>query len=280
MSTDLRKNAKNDFEKDFFKLMSNAVFGKPLKSVRKPRDIKVVTTERRRNYLVSEPNYHTTKFFTENVLAIEMKNTEILMHTPACLGLSIQELNKILMHEFWYDYLKSKYDEKTKLCYIDTDSFIVYIKKDNIYKDIAEDVETRFDTSNYELDRPLLRGKNKKAIGLIEDELGGKIMTKFVGLRAKTYSYLIDDGSEDKKAKGTKKCFIKRKLKFENDKNCLEATRFENKINHLEKNQIDIDSIKKNHKELIKNNKLILQTQQRSKVKAIMFLLKKSTRLF
>ena len=80
------------------------------------------------------------------------------------------------MYEFWYDYVKPKYGEKVKLCYMDTDSFIVYIKTDDIYKDIAEDVETRFDTSNYELDRPLPKGKNKKVIGLMKDELGGQIM--------------------------------------------------------------------------------------------------------
>ena len=113
--------------------------------------------------------------------------------------------------------------------------FIVYIKADDIYKDNAKDVETRFDTSNYELecnsiDRPLPNGKNKKVIGSMKDELGGKIMTKFVGLRAETYSYLIDDGSEDKKAKGTKKCVIKRKLKFENYKNCLRATSRKKKL--------------------------------------------------
>ena len=111
------------------------------------------------------------------------------------------------MCDFWYDYVKPKYGKKAKLCYIDTDSFIVYIKTDDIYKDIAEDVETRF-----ELNIPLSKRKNKKAIGLMTDELGGKIMAKFVGLRAKTYSYLIDGGSEDKKSKGTKKCVIKRKL--------------------------------------------------------------------
>ena len=122
------------------------------------------------------------------------------MNKPVYLGLSILELSKILMYEFWYDYVKPKYGEKVKLCYMDTDSFIVYIKTDDIYKDIAEDVETRFDTSNYGLecnsiDRPLTKGRNKKVIGLMKDELGGKIMTKFVGLRAKTYSYLIDSPS-------------------------------------------------------------------------------------
>ena len=142
---------------------------------------------------------------------------------------------------------------------------IVYIKADYIYKDIAQDVETRFDTSNYELDRPLPKGKNKKVIGLMKDELGRIRMIEFVGLRAKTYSYLIDDSSEDKKAKGTKKCVIKRKLKFENYKNCLEATQLDNKINYLEKNEINLDSLEKDHKEFIKNNKLILKTQQRFK---------------
>ena len=140
------------------------------------------------------------------------------------------------MFEFWYDYLKPKYSEKATLCYVDTDSFIVYTKTDDIYKDIAENVETILDTSNFELecnsiDRPLPKGKNKKVIGLMTDELGGKILTKFVGLRAKSYSYLVDDGGEDKKAKGTKKCVVKRKLKFENYKNCLEAIQLENRIN-------------------------------------------------
>ena len=114
---------------------------------------------------------------------------------------------------------------------MDTDSFFVYIKTDNIYKDIAEDFETIFDTSNYELDRPLSKGKNKKVIGLMKDELGWKIMIEVVGLRAKTCIYLINDGSEDKKAKGTKKCIINRKLSFENYKNCLETTQLENNIN-------------------------------------------------
>ena len=146
MNTDLRKKAKNDFEKDFFfKLMNNAIFGKSMENVGKHRDIKLVTTERRRNYLVSEPNYHTAKFFTENLLAIEMNKTEILMNKPVHLGLSILELSKILMYEFWHDYVKPKYVEKVKLCYMDTDSFIVYIKTDDIYKDIAEDVRARFE---------------------------------------------------------------------------------------------------------------------------------------
>ena len=118
---------------------------------------------------------------------------------------------------------------------MDAYSFIVYIKIDDIYKDIAEDVETRFVTSIYELDRPLPKDKNEKMIGLMKDELGGKTMTKFVGLRVNMYSYLIDDDSEDKKAKDTKTCVIKRKLKLENYKNCFEETQLENKIYYPEK---------------------------------------------
>ena len=128
---------------------------------------------------------------------------------------------KCKMYEFWCDYVKPKYGDNVKLCYMDTDSFIMHIKTEDFYKDIADDVEKRFDTSNYEVDRPLPTGKNKKVIGLMKDELGGRIMTEFAALRPKTYSYLTDDCKEDKKAKGTKKCMIKRELKFNNYKDCL-----------------------------------------------------------
>ena len=124
--------------------------------------MKLVTRERRRNYLVSEPNYHTTKFFIENLLAIEMREIQILMNEPVYLGLSILDLSKIVMCEFLYDYVKPKYDENAKLCYMNTDSFIVHVKIDDICKDIAQDVETRFDSSRFEVDRPLAKGKNKK----------------------------------------------------------------------------------------------------------------------
>ena len=125
------------------------------------------------------------------------------------------------MYEFWSDYMKPKYDNSVKLCCMDTDSFMMDIKTNDFYKDIANDVENRFDTSNYEENRPLPMGKNKKVIGLMKDELGGKIITEFVALRPKTYSYLTDDGKEDKKAKGTKKCVIKKMIKFNDYKKCL-----------------------------------------------------------
>ena len=144
-----------------------------MENVRKYKDIKLVATERRRNYLVSKPNYHATKFFRENVLAIEIKKTEICMNELIYSGLSILELNEILMYEFWYDYIKPKYGKTENLCYMDTDSFIVYIKTDDIYRDIVEDVGTKFDTSNDELEcsyieKPLPKGKNKK-VSLMKD---------------------------------------------------------------------------------------------------------------
>ena len=112
------------------------------------------------------------------------------------------------MYEFWYNYIKPKYQQNAKLFYMDTDSFIIHIKTEDVYEDIVDGVERRFDTSNYEVNRSLLTRKNKKEIGLMKDELGGKIMTEFVAFRPKTYSYLVDDGNSDKKAKGTKKCVI------------------------------------------------------------------------
>ena len=182
-----------------------------MENIRKHRDIKLVTTDKKASKLVSEPNYHTINLISEDLSIIEMKKTKVRMNKPVYLGLSILEISKILMYGFWYDYMKSKY---IKLCYMDTDSFIMNIKTNDFYEDIANDVENRFDTSNYEVNRPLPTGKNKKIIGLMKDELGGKIITEFATLRAKTYSFLTDDGKEDKKAKGTKKCVIKKMIKF------------------------------------------------------------------
>ena len=221
MNTELRKLARDDFEKDLFKLMNNSVFRKTMENIRKHRDLKLVTTDRKRSKLVSEPNYHTINLISEDLSIIEMKKTEVKMNKTIYLGLSILEISKILMYQFWYDYMKLKYNENVRLCYMDTDSFIMHIKTNDFYKDIASDVENRFDTSNYEVNRPLLTGKNKKVIGLMKDELGGKIITEFVTLRPKTYSFLTDDGKEDKKAKGTKKCIIKKMIKFNDYKKCL-----------------------------------------------------------
>ena len=137
MNTKLRKEAKNEFEKDFFKLMNNSVFRKTMENVRKNRDIKLVTTEEKRIKLVPEPNYHTTKHFSKKFLAIEMNKTKAKMNKPVYLGMSILDISKTLMYEFWYGYVKPKYKDKAKLCYKDTYSFVIntgWDKNKNAYK--------------------------------------------------------------------------------------------------------------------------------------------------
>ena len=168
-------------------------------------------------------------------MAVEMKKTEVKMNKPVYLGMSILDISKTLMYEFWYDYIKPKYQDNARLCYTDTDSFVIHIKTEGFYKDMANDVEKWFDTSNYEEDdeRPFHIDENKKIIGLFKDELGGKVMKEFVVLRAKTYAYLMDDDSEKKKAKGIKKCIIKRRLMFE---------KFENYTDYLFNDKIKLQS--------------------------------------
>ena len=137
--------------------------------------------------------------------------------------MSILDISKTLLYEFWYDYIKSKYQDRAKLCYMDTDSFVIDIKTEDFDEDVADDIKKWFDTSKDEEDdqTPLPIGENKKVIGLFKDELGGKVMKELCALRVKIYAYLMDDHSEKKKAKGTKKCVIKRRLMFENYTDCL-----------------------------------------------------------
>ena len=161
--------------------------------------------KKKRIKLVSEPNYHTAKQFSKNLLAVEMNKTKVKMNKSVYLGMSILDISKTFMYEFSYDYDKPKRKDKAKLCYMDTDSFVIHIFTEDFFEDINNDVERWFDTSNYDENdkRPLPIGKNKKVIGLFKDELGGKIMKEFCALRAKTYTYLMDDDSEKEKAKGT-----------------------------------------------------------------------------
>ena len=143
---------------------------------------------------------------------MEMKKTEVRMNKPIYLGQAILDLSKTLIYEFWYDYIKSMYGDKARICYTDTDSFIIHIKREDFYKDISNDIDKWFDKSNFNKNdnRQLEIGKNKKFIGKLKDELGGKIMTEFCALRAKAYAYKLDDDVEKKKAKGNKKCVVER----------------------------------------------------------------------
>ena len=223
-NTQLRTAATNDFEKDFFKLMNNSVFGKTMENIRKHRNIGLVTTEEKYLCTVMKPNFKSGALFGENIMGCEMGKIKVVMNKPVYLSQAILDVSKIVMYEFHYDYMVPNYGlEKLKLCYMDTDSLVYDIKTEDFYEDIANDVEARFDTSGYSKTdfRPLPFGLNKKVIGLMKDELGGKIMTEFVALRPKLYSYKKLDGSEDKKCKGIKKCVVKKTLTFEDYKTCL-----------------------------------------------------------
>ena len=202
MNTMLRTNTTNDFFKDFFKLKNNTVFGKTIENVGKHRDIKIVTTNKQWNKFASEPNYLTIKYISEDLLIMETKKAEVKMNKPIYLVQARLDISKTLMYEFWHDYIKPKYGNKVKLCYMDTNCFIMHIETEDFYKDIADGVNKRFDSSNYDKNdnRPLPIGINKKVIDMFKDELGRKIITEFCALRAKTYAYLMEDGSEHKKA--------------------------------------------------------------------------------
>ena len=150
MNTKYRKEAKNEFEKDFFKLMNNSVFGKTMENIRNHRDIKLVTLDKRRKRLVSEPIYHLHQKSSEHLMAMEKKKTKVKMTKPIYLGMSILDISKTLMYELWYDYIKPKYEDRAKLCYTDTDSFVIHIITEDFFEDIAPDVDVRFDTSNYD----------------------------------------------------------------------------------------------------------------------------------
>ena len=213
-NTKLRTAAKNGFEKEFYKLMNNSVFGKTMENIRKHRNIKLVTNREVYLKAVMKPNFKSGILFGENLMGCEMGKIKVVLNKPIYLGQVILDLSKIVMYEFHYNYMKQKYPEGLTLCYMDTDSLIYDIKTDHFYKDIAEGVQDRFDTSGYNPDRPLPVGLNKKVIGLMKDELGGEIMTEFVTLRPKMYAYKTGS-AESKKCKGIKKCIVKKTLTFE-----------------------------------------------------------------
>ena len=189
-----------------------------MKNIREHRDIRLVTTDKKRAALASKPNYHAAKHISNDILIMEMKKRELYMNKPVYLGQAILDISKALMYEFWYDYIKPKYGDNVRLCYVDTDSFVMLIKTDHFYADISNDVKKWFDTSNIDKNdnRPLLIGEKKKVIGMFKIETGSKIINEFCALKAKTYSFKLDDDTEVKKAKGNKKCVAKRHINFDN----------------------------------------------------------------
>ena len=193
-NTEKRKSAANHFEKDFFKLMNNSVFGKTMENVRMHKDIKLACTEKKHKFYASKVNFKHAIRFSENLVAMNMRRVRIKMNKHVYLGQAILDLSKMVMYEFHYDYMKPKYEGAARLMYMDTDSLIYHIRTDDFYKDIAPDVDARFDTSGYEVERPLPLNKNKKSIAVFKDESAGQIMVEFVAPRPKMYALRMYKG--------------------------------------------------------------------------------------
>ena len=221
-NTELRKCAANSFEKDFFKLMNNSVFGKTIENIRKRQNIILVDDRAKALKLSSRPNFDRATIFDPNLVAIHMKKTEVYFNKPIYVGQAILDLSKTLMYDFHYNYIQEKFS-KANLLFTDTDSLMYAIQTDDFYNDIAHDIEDKFDTSDYPPDHKsgILTGVNKKVIGMFKDEVAGKQITHFVGLRPKLYSFKIENCEGVKKCKGIKKNVVKKGINFEDYVKCL-----------------------------------------------------------
>ena len=219
-NTEKRKNAKNDFEKDFFKLMNNSVFGKTMGNIRKRVDVRLVTDEKKLLKLTSKPTYVSSKIFNENLVAVHKIKETLTLNRPAYVGMCILDLSKTLMYDFHYNYIKHKYGEKAKLLFTDTDSLTYEIEAKDVYKDFFKDKD-KFDNSDYPEYSPFFYKTNKKVIGKFKDESAGIPITEFVGLRSKMYSYMKDNQKGGKTAKGIKKNVIKNNIIHDDYKETL-----------------------------------------------------------
>ena len=202
-NTQKRTNAKNSFEKDFFKLMNNSVFGKTMENIRKRVDVKLITNEKKLLKMTSKPTYVSSKIFNENLVAVHKIKETLTLNRPAYVGMCILDLSKTLMYDFHYNYIKKKYGDKAKLLFTDTDSLTYEIEANDVYQNFWNDKE-KFDNSDYHESSPFYDKTNKKAIGKFKDEASGVPICEFIGLRSKMYSYIKDNNEVGKTAKGIK----------------------------------------------------------------------------
>ena len=244
LNTDLRTKGKNDFEKDFFKLMNNSVFGKTMENIRNRVDVRLVGNMEKAQKLIAKPNLKHWTRFDENLIGIHLKRTKLVFNKPVYCGMAILDLSKTLIYDFHYKYIIPKFGKKQKLLFTDTDSLCYEIETEDFFADIADDVEKMFDTSNFDKKHPSgIQGKNKKVPGMMKDEAGGKIIEEFVGLRAKLYSYKMFEGKEEKKCKGIKKAVIKKHISFDDYKECLFSKKTQmRKMNVIRSHQHEIFS--------------------------------------
>ena len=222
-NTQKRTNAKNPFEKDFFKLMNNSVFGKTMENIRKRVNVKLVTDEKKLLKWTSKPTFVSSKIFNENLVAIHNIKEQITLNKPAYVGMCILDLSKTLMYDFHYNYIKQHYGSKAKLLFTDTDSLTYEIEAEDVYSDFWKDKDL-FDNSDYPESSPYFYKTNKKVIGKFKDEAAGVPICEFVGLRSKMYSYIKEEDGKIKgqrTAKGIKKNIIKNNIKHINYKETL-----------------------------------------------------------
>ena len=219
-NTQKRTNAKNAFEKDFFKLMNNSVFGKTMENIRKRVDVRLVTDEKKLLKMAAKPTYVSSKIFNENLVAVHKIKETLTLNRPAYVGMCILDLSKTLMYDFHYNYIKQKYGSKAKLLFTDTDSLTYEIEARDVYSDFWNDKD-KFDNSDYPESSPYFDKTNKKVIGKFKDEAAGVPIYEFVGLRSKMYSYIKDNQKGEKTAKGIKKNIIKNDIKHINYKETL-----------------------------------------------------------
>ena len=271
--------------------MINSVFGKTIENIRKRQNVILVDNKDLAYKFSSKPNFDRSTIFDENIIACHMKKTDgVYFNKPIYVGQAILDLSKTLMFDFHYNYIKEKYENKAELLYTDTDSVMYLIQTEDFYQDINKDIKRKFDTSKYPEKHPsgIKTGINKNVIGKFKDEVNGKQITHFVGLRPKLYSFKVEDNSEilkvednsetlkvedklkTRKAKGVKKNVIKNNVSFEDYKKCLFSEKEVMKdMNIIRSKNHDIFSMTMNKVVLSANDDKRLISQDKINTKAL-----------
>ena len=222
-NTDLRTASTNEFEKDQYKLYNNAVFGKTMENIRNRAHIELVSDWKRAKKLIARPNFLHSQIYAENLVSIQLSKTRLVFNKPIYVGLTILDQSKILMYDFHYNIMLPKFGpDRLQLLYMDTDSFIYKIKSDDLIVDFGGELAEYMDTSDYPQDHPNYSTQNKKVLGKFKDEVNGKVITRFVGLRPKMYAVDIG-GVVKKRAKGVQRAVLKQQITIDDYISALTA---------------------------------------------------------